>query len=200
MKRSSSRRKESSYKILYFFFGVIFIAGLTFLCFFLLMPPKKQNPEKPLDTIVTAPKAKVQTKTESTSDSSEVTESTESNLENPEKTPKQTESTPNIKPNELNLSLTKNEVTTDSQGRRIYQVRITIYELLNEAGQCVLEMKSSSGDYLKRTANTFNDGATSASCEGFDVLTEGISSGTYNFTIKATVGRKTGTITGIINI
>ena len=61
-------------------------------------------------------------------------------------------------------------------------------------------MKSSSGDYLKRTANTFNDGATSASCEGFDVLTEGISSGTYNFTIKATVGRKTGTITGIINI
>ena len=103
------------------------------------MPPKKQNPEKPLDTIVTAPKAKVQTKTESTSDSSEVTESTESNLENPEKTPKQTESTPNIKPNELNLSLTKNEVTTDSQGRRIYQVRITIYELLNEAGQCVLD-------------------------------------------------------------
>ena len=195
MNKPRVRKHETSFKVICILLGLAFVAGITFLCFSLFIPPKNREIEKPLNTIVTKPEAKNSESKETPSKEAETP------LEDPNKTPKQNEDDGKTvtNSNELNLSLTKNEVVT-SQGRQVYQTRLTIYELLNETGECVLEMKSSNGDYLKRTAKTFNDGANSASCEGFDVLTEGISAGTYNFTIKVTVGKRTGNLSGIINI
>lgn len=102
---------------------------------------------------------------------------------------------PSTTGDELSVTLSKNEVTNDK-----YSVRVTIFEVLEETGTCTLEMKSSKGDYVKRETKTVSAGPESTSCDGFDIKTEGIASGNYDFTLTVTVGDRSGQVKGNIKI
>ena len=95
----------------------------------------------------------------------------------------------------LDISLSKNEVLDGK-----YQVRVTIFEVLTETGTCELTMKSENGDEVKRSTKTISAGPSTTSCDGFDIRTEGIASGTYSFTLTVTVGSRVGAVNGSIKI
>lgn len=95
----------------------------------------------------------------------------------------------------LNVKLSKSEV---EDGK--YQLRVTIPEVLNETGTCELEMKSSNGDYVKRSTKTISAGPETTSCDGFDIRTDGIAAGLYDFTLTVKVGDRSGTVTGNVKI
>ncbi|MDO4967838.1 MAG: hypothetical protein Q4E70_03735 [Candidatus Saccharibacteria bacterium] len=164
---------------LYIFFVLLFSVGITFLVLSLIMPPKKNdNNDNTLTTTVNS--TELEAKVEQGGSS---------------QTPKQNEDEHVSDSEKLDISLSKNEI---KDGK--YQIRVTIFEILTETGTCELEMKSSNGDYVKRSAKTINAGPDSTSCDGFDIKTEGIASGLYDFTLTVTVGSRTGVVTGNIKV
>ncbi|MBQ6486402.1 hypothetical protein IJI76_01580 [Candidatus Saccharibacteria bacterium] len=183
-KSRKKSKKDGGISFGVIFFILAFAAGITFLILSLIIP-KKSNTDDTLSTAI-----------------NENTTKTNNNIDNPDdaaksKTPSQYDDTGMKKtdPNSMNMSITKNEVVDGK-----YQVRVTIYEILTEPGTCELEMKSANGDYIKRSAKVINAGPDSTSCEGFDIKTEGISSGAYSFTITVTSGKHTGKVDGTIKI
>ena len=173
-----SKNKKSPV-LFYIFFILLFSIGVTFLVLSLIMPPKKKDDNT--TTLTT------------TVNSTELSNKTDKGGES--QTPKQNEDEPKIDPSKLDVSLSKNEVRDGK-----YQLRVTIFEILTETGTCELEMKSASGDYVKRSAKTINAGPSTTSCEGFDIRIDGIASGIYDFTLTVTVGDRTGVVTGNIKI
>ena len=184
-KRKNKNNKNSSFGFIQIFLILVFVAGMTFLCLSLFTPSKVDHEDAPLNTVVN--------NTDQKKKETKIPEKKEEG-ENPEKTPKQNEDTPTTDTKEINLSLTKNEVVGDK-----YMLRINIYEEVAN-GTCELEMKSTKGDYVKRSAKVIEAGADYASCEGFDILTSGIASGNYSFTVKVTIGDRTKSLTGNIKI
>ena len=174
MSKSSSKKSLTPF---YIFFVLLFSIGITFLVLSLIMPPKK-NKDDTLTTTVNS--TELETKVEQGGAS---------------QTPKQNEDEHVSDSEQLDISLSKNEV---KDGK--YQVRVTIFEILTETGTCELEMKSSNGDYVKRSTKTINAGPDSTSCDGFDIKTEGIASGLYDFTLTVTVGGRSGIVTGNVKI
>lgn len=160
----------------YIGFVLLFSIGLTFLVLSIVMPPKTEE-----DTLST------------TINSTELENKIEQG--GADQTPKQNEDSSKTDSSTLDISLSKNEVVNGT-----YQIRVTIFEVLTETGTCKLEMESSSGDYVRREAKTINAGPETTSCDGFDIKAEGISSGTYNFTLTVTAGDRKGSVTGNIKI
>ena len=180
--KNRKHKRESNFKIAYTFLILIFVAGITFLTLSVIVPSKEKGNDNAVNTVVNKTETEKQSNTQS------------GNTEDPtDKTPKQYEDYEKDE-NNLNASITMNEVNNGK-----YTLRVTIYELLS-SGTCELEMKTNSGDSLRRSANIINTGADSSSCEGFDVLTDGISSGTYNFVVSLKSGDKTGSVEGTIKI
>lgn len=181
MKRNV-RNSESGIKFIHIFLILIFVAGITFLCLSLFVPSKK-NDNPTLDTTVNETEKKKEE------------QKNEGDEENPDKTPAQYEGEKPTDSSTINASLTKNEVVNGT-----YMLRVTIYELISD-GTCKLHMESDKGDTLDRTTKIVTIGADSSTCEeGFDIPTDGISSGKYNFNITFTAGAKTGSVKGTINI
>lgn len=174
-----SKNSKKNLTPLYIFVVLLFSIGITFLVLSLIIPPKKTD-DNTLTTTVNS--SELETKIEQGGAS---------------QTPKQNEDEPTSKtdPSKLDISLSKSEVIDGK-----YQVRVTIFEILTEAGTCELEMKSSNGDYVKRSTKTINAGPDSTSCDGFDIKTEGIASGLYDFTLTVTVGDRSGVVTGNVKI
>ena len=191
MKKHTRKKQQSGFTFIHAFLILAFVAGITFLSLSLLFPTQKKSTDNgPLDTIPT--------KTEKVSDGGSEDVGMGGNdepVENPDKTPKQNEDEQKTDSKKLDISITKNEVVNDK-----YLLRVNIYEALKESGTCTLEMKSSNGDYIQRTANVIEAGADYASCEGFDIPTVGIASGNYIFTIKVEIGKRSNSLTGSIKI
>ena len=175
------KNNDSNFHIVYIFLILIFVAGITFLTLSMFVPKKQSENTQNTTVNETEQKAKKE-------------ESQNNNSETNNQTPKQNEDEPEADEKSLNASITMNEV---SDGK--YRLRVTVYELL-ESGNCSLHMESSRGDTVDRTAKIINAGASSSSCEGFDISTSGISSGSYNFSVKITSGERTKTLTGVIQI
>ena len=182
--QKKQKKKYGELKFGYIFLILIFVAGITFLGLSIFMPKKVKTDDDGLSTVVN--------ETEKKDDPSEVKEKNEG--DNPEKTPKQYEDPGETDKTKINASITKNEVVDGK-----YYLRITIYEILGE-GTCKLHMETDKGDSIDRSAKIIEAGADSSSCEGFDIPTSGISSGSYKFTVTMTSGKKTGTIKGTIKI
>ena len=188
MKKQSKRKNKNnknSFSLVQVFLILAFVAGMTFLCLSLFLPSNKKE-DKPVNTVVNTSEKKEPQKPEN--------KKKEDEGENPDKTPKQNEDKPETNSKEINLSLTKNEVVNDK-----YMIRVNIYEEVAD-GTCELEMKTAKGDYLRRSAKVIEAGADYASCEGFDIQTAGIASGNYTFTIKVTIGERSKSLNGTINI
>ncbi len=184
MKRNV-RNNGSGIKFIHIFLILIFVAGMTFLCLSLFAPSKKKDePTSTSNTVINETEKK-----------KEEEKKEENNGENPDKTPTQYEGE---KPNDsttINASLTKNEVVEGT-----YMLRVTIYELISD-GTCKLHMESANGDTIDRTTKIVTAGPDSSTCEdGFDIPTNGISSGKYDFSVTFTAGSKTGSVKGTINI
>ena len=183
MKKPKSRY-SSSFHIIYIFLILAFVAGITFITLSMFVPKKQKDSGSNLNT--TTNETEKQNQTNNTQ--------TENKEENNNQTPKQNEDESDADEKTLNASITMNEVNNGK-----YTLRVTIYELVS-SGNCTLHMESARGDTLDRTARIIDAGANSSSCEGFDIATNGISSGSYNFTINLKAGEKSKTLTGIIQI
>lgn len=182
MKRNV-RKTESGIKFIHIFLILIFVAGMTFLCLSLFVPAKKKDNNSNLDTTIN--------ETEQKQDA----DKKEDEQEDPNNTPIQYEGEKENDPTKISASLTKNEVIDG-----VYKIRVTIYELIND-GTCKLHMESSNGDSLDRTTKISIMGPDSSTCEeGFDIPTNGISSGKYDFSVTFVAGSKTGSVSGTINI
>ncbi len=185
MKKRNGRKKQSSFGFIHIFLILIFVAGVTFVCMSILMPAKEKNDDNgPIDT-----------ETPITSYGGSDIGKGGDDTENPDKTPKQNEDDQNTDSDTIDFSITKNEVVGDK-----YMLRVNIYEDVKTSGTCILEMKSSKGDYLKRTATVIEAGAEYSTCEGFDIQKSGIASGDYTFTIKVEIGDRSRTISSSIKI
>ncbi len=193
MSRKKTLKKESNLGLLYALFIIAFVGGITLLVLS-VFAPKKRTSEPEMETASNTVVNRTELEQKQQQNTDEKTNISDDQVENTQ-TPSQYEKVEKTNPNELDISITKNEVANGN-----YQLRIVIYELLTQTGSCELEMKTSNGDYVKKTVNTINSGADSSSCEGFDVPTSGISSGTYNFTVNIKAGTKTGKVSGTIKI
>ncbi len=188
MKKRNVRKSDSGIKFIHIFLILVFVAGITFLCLSLFVPQKNKTEEPSLNTAVNETEKK-------NNENKKNEEKDNKEKENPNNTPAQYEGEKPTSDTKINASLTKNEVINGT-----YMLRIEIYELLSE-GTCKLHMESDKGDSLDRTAKIATFGPDSSTCEeGFDIPTNGISSGKYNFTITLTSGSKTGSVSGTINI
>ncbi len=186
MKRNV-RKRESGINFIHIFLILIFVAAITFLCLSLFVPTKKKADEPGLNTTVN--------ETEKQKAKEETQKEEEKEKEDPNNTPAQYDGEKETSSTKINASLTKNEVINGT-----YMLRVTIYELLSD-GTCKLHMESDNGDTIDRTAKIAIEGPDSSTCEeGFDIPTNGISSGKYNFSITFTSGTKTGSVSGVINI
>ena len=90
-------------------------------------------------------------------------------------------------------SLTMSEVTGE-----ILHIRLNIDQYLS-SGTCNLTLTSSYGTTFTDNANIVPSPSTST-CEGFDIATSDLASGTWAINIDLESGGKTGTITGEVNL
>ncbi len=181
MKKQKKKQSEGP-KFGYIFLILVFVAGITFLGLSIFMP-KKSNDDNDLSTAINETERKDNPDTEA-----------QNNTDNPDKTPKKYEGDDESDETKINADISTNEI---SNGK--YILRVTIYELLGE-GTCKLHMETQNGDSVDRSAKIEAIGPDSSSCDGFDIATSGISSGTYNFSVTMTSGSKTGTVKGVIKI
>jgi hypothetical protein len=77
-------------------------------------------------------------------------------------------------------------------------VRVNIDQYLGD-GSCELSLLKNGNSVYTDLAGIVST-ATTATCEGFDVPTNGLDSGNYQIVIKISSGEKTGTINGEANI
>ena len=184
-----NKKQKNNFGVFHIFIILVLVAGLTILGLSLLMPPKKTNNDaesKPLDTAVNETEKK---------EEEEKKEEKKDEGENQDKTPEKYDGEKPESKDSFNASITKNEVVSG-----YYKLRVNIYELVSE-GTCKLHMEANGGkDTLDRTAKIVNAGPDSSACEGFDIPTNGISSGTYKFTVTISNSSKTSTVEGTINI
>ena len=198
MARNKSNKEKKTINFGVIFLMLLFVAGLTFLILALMTPSKNNNGEV-LDTAVN----ETENKQEPQKDNIVVEGVDEDGNPNydgglTEKTPTQYEGTVD-KTGAISANISRNEVVGDK-----YILRVTINELLSD-GTCTLEMSTKNGDSLKRTSNVIQSGADSSSCDnfgynGYEITTNGISSGSYSFTVTIKSGNRTGKVTGDINI
>ena len=182
MKNSKKAKKQSGeLNFGYIFLILIFVAGITFLGLSIFMPKKNKGNNNTLSTVVNETEKKD-------------TPESKNEGEDPEKTPKKYEDDDETDGSNINASITVNDV---SDGK--YTLQIMIYGLLSE-GTCKLHMETANGDTVDRNAKIVTAGPDSSSCDGFNISTSGISSGTYNFTVSLTSGSKTGSVKGTIKI
>ena len=178
------QKKTAEFKFSYIFLILVFVAGITFLALSLFVPKKSKGDDG--DTLSTAINE---------TEKKNKTESDENGSENPENAPKQFEGEKDkTDKGTIDAEIAVNDV---SDGK--YTLQVSIYELLNE-GTCKLHMETKNGDTVDRSAKIVTIGPDSSSCDGFEISTSGISSGTYNFTVTMTSGDKTGSVKGTIKI
>lgn len=183
MKSKKKQQKSGELKFSYIFLVLVFVAGITFLTLSIFMPKKEKEDDNNPSTTINETENK---------DSSENVKAGEG--ENPDKTPKQFEGDDETDKAKINASISINEV---SGGK--YTLQVMIYELLSE-GTCKLHMETNNGDSVDRSAKIVTIGPESSSCDGFEIPTSGISSGTYDFSVTMTSGTKTGSVKGTIKI
>lgn len=93
----------------------------------------------------------------------------------------------------LTGSITYNAVVDN-----VYKVRVSIDQLLEGAGTCVLTLKSGSQEFT-RTSSTI-DNPSSSTCEGFDIPVAQLKSGDYTVSIEVLTSSRSTTLTGAITI
>lgn len=77
-------------------------------------------------------------------------------------------------------------------------IRLSINQYLN-SGNCNLSLVKDGSELYSASANIFADVSTST-CQGFNVATNNLPSGSYSIIVKLSSGDKTGTITGSVNL
>jgi hypothetical protein len=182
------KKQKNNFGFIHIAIILVLVAGLTILALSLFVPSKKKDNDepKPLDTAINETEKKKEEKKK---------EEQKDEGDNQDKTPEKYDGEKPESKDSFNASITKNEVVSG-----YYKLRVNIYELVSE-GTCKLHMEANGGkDTLDRTAKIVNAGPDSSACEGFDIPTNGISSGTYKFTVTISNSSKTSTVEGTINI
>lgn len=80
----------------------------------------------------------------------------------------------------------------------VLMIRVNIDQYLN-SGECRLELLRG-GEVVHEETAAVVDAAATATCEGFNVDTSGLSSGDYQILIKVSAGGKTGAINGEVSL
>ena len=193
-KRKTRKNKKTNTAVIGFVLILAFAVGITIVVLSLITPKKKADGED---------ETKITTTTESTkpTEKEPVTEAEEPKTEETEeeKAKKENEQTP-AQYEKVEETTDKNvisaTVTHSSVDNGKFVLRLTINELMS--GSCHLLMTSGNRKYTN-DAEIVSD-PTSSTCAGFDVETSKLASGTWNYTVTISSGKRTGKVEGKVNI
>jgi len=182
--------KKSSKKPLIITLAVLLVVGAGIVTFFLL---KNQS---------SADEQQVQQQTDSTNETtpseSESLSPTESSQDSATPHESEKDITPSYEGSDANAS---QDLTGVINYASVVNYTLTIRTTINQAlnsGTCQLTLTNGSKTVTKTSQITQNP--SSSACDGFDIPTSELGSGTWNITITLTSDNRTGTLTSTVDI
>ena len=195
-KRKTRKNKKTNTTVIGFVLLLALAVGVTVLVLSFITPKKKSDgkDEPNITTNVESTKpVEKQPAEEQPEEPKEETKEDDGESEN-QQTPAQYEKVKDETASDA-ISAT---VTHSSIDNRKFVLRLTINELVKGSGNCLLYMVSGNKKYNDKVEIVSDP--TSSTCAGFDVDIAKLSSGTWNYTVTITSGKRTGKVEGKITI